>query len=148
MYTSSREVSWAFMCLIRGYSFAFMCEIGEFNVHFHLLSHVLLEDNLNLKAYHLDLVNEYWKNMVFISTGWFWTLVVTHNQPGIILDVIFDIPAWQGRDLLDTVHERKYFGIKTDMGVMELECKNEAEYRLWTHGISCLLSLAQQQRTK
>ena len=53
----------AFMSLIRGHSFAFSCEIGEFNVHCHLLLHVLFEDDLKLNDYHLDRVNELEKRM-------------------------------------------------------------------------------------
>jgi hypothetical protein len=64
------------------------------------------------------------------------------------VDVIRDIPPWPGRGLLDNATERKYFGIKTNTGMMELESKNESEYELWTKGISHLLSLAQHQTAK
>ena len=64
------------------------------------------------------------------------------------MDVILDIPAWPGRDLLDNASGKKYFGIKTIMGMMELESKNETEYQLWTKGISHLLSLAQHRRVR
>lgn len=71
---------------------------------------------------------------------------ISKSKKRFVRDVVADMPAWPGRDVLDGVDERRYFGIKTDHGVMELECKNEADYRLWTEGISRLLSLVQHQR--
>lgn len=71
---------------------------------------------------------------------------ITKSKKRIVLDVYGNIPAWPGREILDGGGERRYFGIKTEHGVMELECKNEADHRLWTEGISHLLSLSQKQR--
>eukprot|EP00250_Pteridium_aquilinum_P017419 c23624_g1_i1 orf=235-1707(+) len=72
---------------------------------------------------------------------------ITKSKKRMVHDVIADIPAWPGRDLLDGADQRRYFGIKTDHGVMELECKNEMDHRLWTEGISRLLQHTQQQRS-
>lgn len=71
---------------------------------------------------------------------------ITKSKKRYVQDVLMHIPAWPGRDILDGADQRRYFGIKTDHGVMELECKNEADYRLWTEGIARLLSLVQHQR--
>ena len=62
------------------------------------------------------------------------------------MGVITEIPSWPGRELLEGGDKKRYFGIKTDQGVMELECRNETEHRLWTEGIAQLLSQARCQR--
>ncbi|KAH7292811.1 hypothetical protein KP509_29G086900 [Ceratopteris richardii] len=70
---------------------------------------------------------------------------ITKTRTRLLREVITDMPAWPEREYAnDGIHERRYFGIKTDHGVMELECKNEAEYRMWTEGITRLLSLVQR----
>ncbi|KAI5066467.1 hypothetical protein GOP47_0019091 [Adiantum capillus-veneris] len=71
---------------------------------------------------------------------------ITKSKKRNVRDVVMNLPAWPGRDVPDGVDERQYFGIKTDHGVIELECKNKTEYRLWTEGITHLLSSAQHQR--
>ncbi|MCO5604378.1 hypothetical protein L7F22_058543 [Adiantum nelumboides] len=71
---------------------------------------------------------------------------ITKSKKCNVRDVITEIPAWPGRDVPEGVAERKYFGIKTDQGVIVLECKNTTEYRLWAEGISRLFSLVQHQR--
>lgn len=71
---------------------------------------------------------------------------ITKSKKRTVLGVLDDIPAWPGRENLDGAEERRYFGIKTDHGVMELECKNEANHQLWTQGISRLLSLSQHHK--
>lgn len=71
---------------------------------------------------------------------------ITKSKKRVVQDVIIEIPAWPGRELLESADQRRYFGIKTDHGVMELECKNEMDHRLWTQGISRLLSHTQHQR--
>lgn len=65
---------------------------------------------------------------------------ITKSKKRMVQDVIVEIPAWPGRDLLEGAEQRRYFGIKTDHGVMELECKTEMDHRLWTAGIARLLS--------
>ncbi|MCO5549893.1 hypothetical protein L7F22_003368 [Adiantum nelumboides] len=71
---------------------------------------------------------------------------ITKSKKRMVQDVIVEIPAWPGRDLIDGAEQRRYFGIKTDHGLMELECKNEMDHRLWTEGISRLLLRTQSQR--
>ncbi|KAI5059075.1 hypothetical protein GOP47_0025394 [Adiantum capillus-veneris] len=68
---------------------------------------------------------------------------VTKNKKRLVLDVYNDIPSWPERGFLGDGEKKWYFGIKTDNGVMELECKTEADHRLWTEGVSHLLSLSQ-----
>ncbi|KAH7298924.1 hypothetical protein KP509_25G064500 [Ceratopteris richardii] len=71
---------------------------------------------------------------------------ITKSKKRMVQDVISEIPAWPGRGTSDGIDQRRYFGIKTDHGVMELECRNETDHRLWTEGISRLLSRAQHRR--
>lgn len=71
---------------------------------------------------------------------------ITKNKKRMVLDVQSDIPSWPEREIHGGGEKRWYFGIKTDHGVMELECKNEGDHRQWTEGISQLLSLSQHQK--
>ncbi|KAI5081215.1 hypothetical protein GOP47_0004398 [Adiantum capillus-veneris] len=63
---------------------------------------------------------------------------ITKSKKRMVQDVVVEIPAWPGRDLLDGAEQRRYFGIKTDHGVMELECKNEMDHRLWTEEVAAI----------
>jgi hypothetical protein len=65
---------------------------------------------------------------------------------GLVVGVSADLPcSWEaGKD--DDRERRWHFGIKTDQGVMELECKDEEQHRLWTEGILHLLCVSKQQK--
>lgn len=86
--------------------------------------------------------------VVVKSQGKYMGGAITKNKKRLVLDVYNDIPSWPEREILNDGEKRWYFGIKTDNGVMELECKNEADHRIWTEGITHLLSLAQNQKQR
>lgn len=61
----------------------------------------------------------------------------------MVIEVIKDMPDWQGRHLVGAGEKRRYFGLRTVVrGVVEFECVNQKEYDLWTQGVSRLLSIA------
>ncbi|KAJ7216162.1 hypothetical protein O6H91_Y471900 [Diphasiastrum complanatum] len=68
------------------------------------------------------------------------------NKKSLVVDLYTDMPAWPGRNLLDNGGQRRYFGLKTTTGMAEFECKSEYEYKLWTHGISHLLTLSNSKQ--
>lgn len=86
--------------------------------------------------------------VVVKSQGNYMGGAITKNKKRLVLEVYNEIPSWPERGILKNGEKRWYFGIKTDNGVMELECKNEADHRLWTEGITQLLSLAQHQKQR
>lgn len=67
----------------------------------------------------------------------------TKKKKSIVFEVCKDIPAWPGRELSKGGEHQRYFGLKTDRGLIQFECKNEKVHQLWTDGISKLLSMAQ-----
>ncbi|KAJ7300161.1 hypothetical protein O6H91_09G043200 [Diphasiastrum complanatum] len=67
------------------------------------------------------------------------------TEKSVIIDLYPEIPAWPGRNLLENGEQRRYFGIRTNRGVSEFECRSVYLHRLWTQGISHLLLLAHQQ---
>eukprot|EP00250_Pteridium_aquilinum_P002012 c12225_g2_i1 orf=427-1185(-) len=86
--------------------------------------------------------------VVVKSQGKYMGGAITKNKKRLVLEVYNDIPSWPERDILSDGEKRWYFGIKTVNGVMELECKNEADHLLWTEGIKRLLSVSQNQRQR
>ena len=66
-------------------------------------------------------------------------------EAGFVIGVYTDIPCSWESGSHDGGERRWHFGIKTDQGVMELQCKNEAQHRLWTEGISHLLSVSKHK---
>lgn len=67
----------------------------------------------------------------------------TKKKKSIVFDVCKDIPAWPGREFSEGGEHKRYFGLKTDRGLIQFECKNEKEHQVWTDGISKLLSMTQ-----
>lgn len=67
----------------------------------------------------------------------------------VVVEVCRDLPAWPGRHLFEDGEQRRYFGLKTEVrGVVEFECKNQKEYDIWTQGVSRLLSIVSERKTK
>lgn len=67
----------------------------------------------------------------------------------VVLEVIKDMPAWPGRDLLEGGEDRRYFGLKTVMrGVVEFECTGQREHDIWTQGVSRLLSITAERSSR
>ncbi|KAF7151211.1 hypothetical protein RHSIM_Rhsim02G0028500 [Rhododendron simsii] len=67
----------------------------------------------------------------------------------VVLGVCKNVPAWPGRHLLEGGEHRRYFGLKTLVrGVVEFECRNQREYDIWTQGVSRLLSIAAERKSK
>ncbi|KAJ7520774.1 hypothetical protein O6H91_19G022400 [Diphasiastrum complanatum] len=67
------------------------------------------------------------------------------TKKSIVIDLYPDIPAWPGRNLLENGEQLRYFGLKTNDGVTEFECRSVYLHKLWTQGISHLLAQQQQQ---
>ncbi|MCO5555421.1 hypothetical protein L7F22_008967 [Adiantum nelumboides] len=86
--------------------------------------------------------------VVVKSQGKYMGGAITKNKKRLVLDVYNDIPSWPERGFLADGEKKWYFGIKTDNGVMELECKTEADHQLWTEGISRLLSVSQLHKQR
>ncbi|XP_057816443.1 VAN3-binding protein isoform X1 [Cryptomeria japonica] len=70
----------------------------------------------------------------------------TKKKKSMVFDVYKYVPAWPGRDLLEGGECKRYFGLNTDRGVIQFECKDEKEHQAWTEGISRILSLTQQHK--
>jgi len=74
---------------------------------------------------------------------------MTKKKKNVVLGVCKSIPAWPGRHLLEGGEHRRYFGLKTLVrGVVEFECRNQREYDIWTQGVSRLLSIAAERKSK
>ncbi|XP_024021427.1 VAN3-binding protein [Morus notabilis] len=74
---------------------------------------------------------------------------ITKKKKNVVLEVRKDMPAWPGRHLFDGGEPRRYFGLKTESrGVVEFECKNQNEYQFWTRGVSRLLSIVAERKTR
>ncbi|XP_051152773.1 VAN3-binding protein-like [Andrographis paniculata] len=67
---------------------------------------------------------------------------VTKKKKNIVVEVLKDIPAWPGREVVEDGEQRRYFALKTvARGVVEFECMNLREYDIWTQGVSRLLAI-------
>ena len=66
----------------------------------------------------------------------------------VLMEVCKDMPTWPERRTIDAEEEeRRYFGLKTATHrIIQFECKNQQEYDMWTHGVSRLLSIANEQK--
>ncbi|KAG5560199.1 hypothetical protein RHGRI_003475 [Rhododendron griersonianum] len=74
---------------------------------------------------------------------------MTKKKKNVVLGVCKNVPAWPGRHLLEGGEHRRYFGLKTLVrGVVEFECRNQREYDIWTQGVSRLLSIAAERKSK
>ncbi|MCL7041446.1 hypothetical protein MKW94_007201 [Papaver nudicaule] len=74
---------------------------------------------------------------------------ITKKKKNIVVEVRKDMPAWPGRHLLEGGEYRRYFGLKTmQRGLVEFECRNQREYDIWTQGVSRLLSIAAERKTR
>ncbi|XP_019704680.1 VAN3-binding protein [Elaeis guineensis] len=92
----------------------------------------------------------HWKQVsVYINSSW--QVIVkmksTHmagtfvkKKKSVVLDVCSNIPAWPGRELEDSSHQRAYFGIKTPERIIEFECKNKHDQQIWIEGIRQMLN--------
>ncbi|EXB64216.1 hypothetical protein L484_002349 [Morus notabilis] len=75
--------------------------------------------------------------------------ILKRTRKDVVLEVRKDMPAWPGRHLFDGGEPRRYFGLKTESrGVVEFECKNQNEYQFWTRGVSRLLSIVAERKTR
>ncbi|XP_058201674.1 VAN3-binding protein-like isoform X2 [Rhododendron vialii] len=74
---------------------------------------------------------------------------MTKKKKNVVLGVCKNVAAWPGRHLLEGGEHRRYFGLKTLVrGVVEFECRNQREYDIWTQGVSRLLSIAAERKSK
>ncbi|WOG83286.1 hypothetical protein DCAR_0102461 [Daucus carota subsp. sativus] len=74
---------------------------------------------------------------------------ITKKKKNMVLEVIKDMPAWPGRHLLEGGEYRRYFALKTVLrGVVEFECRNQREYDIWTQGVSRLLAIAAEKKSR
>ncbi|KAJ7977348.1 VAN3-binding protein [Quillaja saponaria] len=74
---------------------------------------------------------------------------ITKKKKNVVLDVCKDVPAWPGRHLFDGGEQRRYFGLKTETrGIVEFECKNQREYDIWIQGVSRLLSIVADRKSR
>lgn len=74
---------------------------------------------------------------------------VLNKYADVVLEVCMDMPAWPGRHLFDGGDQRRYFGLKTESrGIVEFECKTQTEYEFWTRGVSRLLSIVAERKTR
>lgn len=67
----------------------------------------------------------------------------TKKKKSVVSEVCKDIPAWPGRELLEGGEHKRYFGLRTERGLIQFECTNENAHQIWTDGISKLLSMTQ-----
>ncbi|XP_010545099.1 PREDICTED: VAN3-binding protein [Tarenaya hassleriana] len=71
----------------------------------------------------------------------------TKKKKHLVVEVKREIPAWPGRDLLNSGEQGYYFGLRTETTrVIEFECRNQREYDIWTQGVSCLLAIASERK--
>ncbi|KAF7818354.1 VAN3-binding protein [Senna tora] len=74
---------------------------------------------------------------------------ITKKKKNVVLDVCTDVASWPGRHLFEGGEQRRYFGLKTEnRGIVEFECKNQREYDIWTQGVSRLLSIVAERRSR
>ncbi|XP_010556875.1 PREDICTED: VAN3-binding protein [Tarenaya hassleriana] len=72
---------------------------------------------------------------------------ITKKKKNVVVDVVRNIPAWPGRELMGGGENLRYFGLKTmERGVIEFECRSQREYDLWTKGVSMLISSVSDRR--
>ncbi|KAL4395344.1 hypothetical protein AHAS_Ahas02G0242600 [Arachis hypogaea] len=68
---------------------------------------------------------------------------ITKKKKNAMLDICRDLL------LLDDGEKWKYFGLKTDArGIVEIECRNQGDYDIWTQGVSRLLSIVAQRQNR
>ncbi|CAO2821510.1 unnamed protein product [Amaranthus hypochondriacus] len=74
---------------------------------------------------------------------------VTKNKKYEVIEVIKDMPPWSGRHLLEDGDCKRYFGLNTiARGVVEFECRSHKEYEGWIVGVSRLLALSVDKRSR
>ncbi|XP_058114412.1 VAN3-binding protein [Magnolia sinica] len=61
------------------------------------------------------------------------------KKKSVVFNVICDIPTWAARDGEEGSEHRAYFAIKTADRLIEFECRNEREKKMWTEGILQML---------
>ncbi|XP_038985004.1 VAN3-binding protein isoform X2 [Phoenix dactylifera] len=84
-------------------------------------------------------INSSWQVIVKMkSTHMAGTFV--KKKKSVVLDVCSNIPAWPGRELEDSSHQRAYFGVKTPERIIEFECKNKHDQQIWIEGIRLMLN--------
>ncbi|KAL5729109.1 hypothetical protein ACHQM5_002105 [Ranunculus cassubicifolius] len=64
----------------------------------------------------------------------------TKKKKCLVFGVSADIPIWPGRDSEEDCEQRAYFGIKTADRLIEFECRNKTEKRMWIDGINQMFS--------
>ncbi|XP_073064833.1 VAN3-binding protein-like [Primulina eburnea] len=74
---------------------------------------------------------------------------ITKKKKNVVLEVCKETSAWPGRHLFQDGEQRRYFGLRTEgRGVVEFECKNARDYEMWTQGVSRLLSIVSERKTR
>ncbi|KAH7840544.1 hypothetical protein Vadar_018404 [Vaccinium darrowii] len=64
----------------------------------------------------------------------------TKKKKCIVSGVYHDIPAWTGREREENTEQRAYFGIETGDRIIEFECRNKSDKRMWIEGIQHMLN--------
>ncbi|XP_077252488.1 phosphoinositide binding protein [Tasmannia lanceolata] len=92
---------------------------------------------------------QHWKQVsLYINSNWQVVVKMKSKHIGgtlikkkksVVSDVCCDISAWPGKDREEGGEHRAYFGIKTVDRVIEFECRNEGDKRMWIDGIRQML---------
>lgn len=74
---------------------------------------------------------------------------ITKTKKSVVIEVCKEVPEWSGRNLLEGGEPRRYFGVKVAEGrVIEFECRTEREHEIWTEGITHLLDISREGRSR
>ncbi|PKU74112.1 VAN3-binding protein [Dendrobium catenatum] len=74
---------------------------------------------------------------------------ITKNKKSVVIEVCKEVPEWSGRNLLEGGEQRRYFGLMVSEGrIIEFECRTEREHEIWTEGITHLLDISRDGRSR